>query len=88
MVGKVLGTMVSLPIKLATGILGGTANMFNKRHVRKSEMKKNREEYGFIRGTVKTWRNRKQAYKDNIFYMSDEYKQKKKKREQKKTRRT
>lgn len=40
MVGKVLGTMVSLPIKLATGILGGTANMFNKRHVRKSEMKK------------------------------------------------
>ena len=84
MVGKVLGTMVSLPIKLATGILGGTANMFNKRHVRKSEMKKNREEYGFIRGTVKTWRNRKQAYKDNIFYMSDEYKQKEEEREQKK----
>ena len=84
MVGKVLGTMVSLPIKLATGILGGTANMFNKRHVRKSEMKKNREEYGFVRGTFKTWKNRKQAYKDNIFYMSDEYKQKEEERKQKK----
>ena len=83
MVGKVLGTMVSLPIKLATGILGGTANMFNKRHVRKSEMKKNREEYGYVRGTFKTWKNRKQAYKDNIFYMSDEYKQKEEERKQK-----
>ena len=82
MVGKVLGTMVSLPIKLATGILGGTANMFNKRHVRKSEMKKNREEYGYVRGTFKTWKNRKQAYKDNIFYMSDEYKQKEEERKQ------
>ena len=84
MVGKVLGTMVSLPIKIATGAVGGLANKFNKRHVRKSKMKENREQYGFIRGTLKSWKDRRQDYKDNIFYMSDEYKEKEKERKRKK----
>ena len=84
MVGKVLGTIVSLPIKIATGAVGGLANKFNKRHVRKSKMKENREQYGFIRGTLKSWKDRRQDYKDNIFYMSDEYKEKEKERKRKK----
>ncbi len=84
MVGKVLGTMVSLPIKLTTGLVGGLANKFNKRHVRKSKMKENREQYGFIRGTLKSWKDRRKDYKENIFYMSDEYKEKEKERKRKK----
>ena len=84
MVGKVLGTMVALPIKLATGAVGGLANKFNKRHVRKSKMKENREQYGFIRGTLKSWKDRRKDYKENIFYMSDEYKEKEKERKRKK----
>lgn len=86
-IGKILGLIISSPIRAVTGIVGGLSNAYNKRHVLKDDYKKRRESNGFVKSVFGTLYNKQDIFKNNLYYMSDEYKEKQEEKKQEKQKR-